>query len=375
MRNAIEDEWGKRLIRVWNDGWINTPTELGAKIAGLVGAQADEILVTEATSINLFKLTLAALRARPNRTRIVSDVLNFPSDLYILQGIVDLLGKKHRLTLIPTQDSITISPKAVDAAIEEQTALVCLTHVAFKSAFMYDMARVTEQAHAAGALTLWDLSHSVGAVPVDLNSCNVDLAVGCTYKYLNGGPGSPAFLYVRRDLQKQLSQPMWGWFAAKDPFSFELDFTPASDISRYRVGTAPMLSMKALEPSIDILLEAGMNGLRDKSVRQTEYLIFLADQWLIPLGFTLGSPRQPEIRGSHVSLRHPESYRINRALIESPPPAIRVIPDFRAPDNIRLGITPLYTTFAEIHQALDRMRTILEGKIYEAYSDERLIVT
>jgi len=375
MRYAIEDEWGKRLIRVWNDGWINTPTELGAKIAGLVGAQADEILVTEATSINLFKLALAALQARPNRTRIVSDVLNFPSDLYILQGIVDLLGKNHRLTHIPSQDGITISPEAVEAAIEEQTALVCLTHVAFKSAFMYDMARVTELAHAVGALTLWDLSHSVGAVPVDLNSCNVDLAVGCTYKYLNGGPGSPAFLYVRRDLQKQLSQPMWGWFSAKDPFSFELDFTPASDISRYRVGTAPMLSMKALEPSIDILLDAGMNRLRDKSVRQTEYLIFLADQWLIPLGFTLGSPRQPEIRGSHVSLRHPESYRINRALIESPPPATRVIPDFRAPDNIRLGITPLYTTFAEIHQALDRMRTIVEGKIYEAYSDERLKVT
>lgn len=375
MRNAIEDEWGKRLIRVWNDGWINTPTELGAKIAGLVGAQADEILVTEATSINLFKLALAALRARPNRTRIVSDVLNFPSDLYILQGIADLLGKNHHLTLIPSEDSITISPEAVEAAIEEQTALVCVTHVAFKSAFMYDMARVTELAHAAGALTLWDLSHSVGAVPVDLNSCNVDLAVGCTYKYLNGGPGSPAFLYVRRDLQKQLSQPMWGWFAAEDPFSFELDFTPASDISRYRVGTAPMLSMKALEPSIDILLEAGMNRLRDKSVRQTEYLKFLADQWLIPLGFTFGSPRQPEIRGSHVSLRHPESYRINRALIDSPPPAIRVVPDFRAPDNIRLGITPLYTTFAEIHQALDRMRTIVEGKIYEAYSDERLKVT
>lgn len=375
MRNAIEAEWGKRLIRVWNDGWINTPTELGAKIAGLVGAQADEILVTEATSINLFKLALAALQARPNRTRIVSDVLNFPSDLYVLQGIVNLLGKIHHLTLIPCEDGITISPEAVDAAIDKQTALVCLTHVAFKSAFMYDMARVTEQAHAVGALTLWDLSHSVGAVPVDLNSCNVDLAVGCTYKYLNGGPGSPAFLYVRRDLQEQLSQPMWGWFAAKNPFSFELDFSPASDISRYRVGTAPMLSMKALEPSIDILLEAGMNRLREKSVRQTEYLIFLAEQWLIPPGFTLGSPRQAEIRGSHVSLRHPESYRINRALIESPPPAIRVIPDFRAPDNIRLGVTPLYTTFVEIHQALDRMRSIVEQRIYEQYSDERLTVT
>jgi len=375
MRNSIENEWGTRLIRAWNEGWINIPTELGAKIAKLVGARANEILVTEATSINLFKLAVAALQAHPNRTRIVSDVLNFPSDLYILQGIIDLLGKNHTLELIPSADSITIAPEAVDAAIDKNTALVSLTHVAFKSAYMYDMARVTEQVHQAGALMLWDLSHSVGAVPVDLNGCNVDLAVGCTYKYLNGGPGSPAFLYVRRDLQEQLSQPMWGWFASENPFSFELNFTPASDISRYRVGAPPILSMKALEPAIDILLEAPMEQIRAKSIKQTEYLIFLAEQWLTPLGFTLGSPHRAELRGSHVSLRHGESYRINRALIESPPPAIKVIPDFRTPDNIRLGVAPLYTTFSEIHQALNRMRTIVEGKIYEKYSAEYLTVT
>jgi len=375
MRNAIEQEWGNRLIRAWNDGWINTPTDLGAKIAKLVGARADEIVVTEATSINLFKLAVAALQARPNRAGIISDVLNFPSDLYILQGIINLLGKKHYLKLIPSADGITIDPDAVDAAIDNNTALVSLTHVAFKSAYMYNIARVTEKAHEVGALMLWDLSHSVGAVPVDLNGCNVDLAVGCTYKYLNGGPGSPAFLYIRRDLQAQLSQPMWGWFAAENPFAFELDFTPASDISRYRVGTPPMISMRALEPAVDILLEATVERLRAKSIKQTEYLIFLADQWLTPLGFTLGTPRQAEIRGSHVSLRHPESYRISRALIESPPPAVQVIPDFREPDNIRLGITPLYTTFTEIHQALNRMRTIVEEKIYEQYSIERLSVT
>jgi kynureninase len=375
MRNTIEQEWGKRLIRAWNDGWINTPTELGAKIAKLVGAHADEILVTEATSINLFKLAVAALQARPNRAGVVSDVLNFPSDLYILQGIINLLGKNHYLKLISSADGITIAPDAVDAAIDNDTALVSLTHVAFKSAYTYNMARVTEKAHEVGALMLWDLSHSVGAVPVDLNGCNVDLAVGCTYKYLNGGPGSPAFLYTRRDLQVQLSQPMWGWFATENPFAFELDFTPASDISRYRVGTPPMISMRALEPAIDILLEATMERLRAKSIKQTEYLIFLADQWLTPLGFTLGTPRQAEMRGSHVSLRHLESYRISRALIESPPPAVQVIPDFREPDNIRLGITPLYTTFTEIHQALNRMRTIVEEKIYEQYSIERLSVT
>jgi kynureninase len=375
MRKVIEQEWGSRLIQSWNDGWIRTPHELGAKIANVVGAQAEEILVTEATSTNLFKLAVAALRARPNRSRVVSDDLNFPSDLYILQGIIDLLGRNHQLELVRAADGMTVAAEAVEAAIDGTTALVCLSHVAFKSGFMYDMARVTELAHRSGALVCWDLSHSVGAVPVDLNGCGVDLAVGCTYKYLNGGPGAPAFLYVRRDLQEQLNQPVWGWFAAKDPFAFELGFTPAPDISRFQVGTPPILSMKAVEPGVDLLLEAGMDRLRAKSIMQTEYLISLAERWLAPLGFTLGSPRRAEIRGSHVCLRHPESYRINRALIESPAPAVRVIPDFRAPDNIRLGIAPLYTTFADIHRALDRMRAIVEESIYEQYSSERLAVT
>jgi kynureninase len=375
MRDVIEEEWGKQLIGVWNRGWVDAPTVLGAKIARLVGAQADEILVTEGTSINLFKLVVAALRARHDRTRVVSDVLNFPSDLYILQGIIDLLGEGHQLKLIPSADNMTIYSEAVDAAIDEDTALVCLTHVAFKSAFMYDMAKVTEQAHRSGALMLWDLSHSVGAVPVDLNGCDVDLAVGCTYKYLNGGPGSPAFLYVRQDLQKQLSQPLWGWFAAGNPFEFDLEFTPANNISRFRVGTPAMLSMKALEPAIELFLEADMEQIRAKSIQQTEYLIFLAEEWLTPLGFTIGTPRQPEIRGSHVSLRHADAYRINRAMIESPPPDVKVIPDFRAPDNIRMGIAPLYTKFTEIYLALDRMRTIVKDRIYEQFSSERLGVT
>ena len=375
MRHAIEQEWGNRLIRVWNDGWVNTPTALGAKIAKLVGAQEDEILVTEATSINIFKLAVAALRARLNRSKIVSDVFNFPSDLYIFQGVIDLLGNQHRLDLIPSADNVTIAPGSTAQFIDQDTALVSLTHVAFKSAFMYDMAQVTQEAHQAGALTLWDLSHSVGAVPLDLNGCGVDLAVGCTYKYLNGGPGAPAFLYVRRDLQAELGQPMWGWFAAKDPFAFALDYTPADDISRYRVGTPPMLSMKAVEPAVDIILEAGMDRIRAKSIKQTDYLITLAEQWLTPFGFTIGTPQQAKIRGSHVSLRHPDAYRINRSLIESEPPDMKVIPDFREPDNIRLGITPLYTTFTEIHQAIDRIRTIMAEKIHEQYSSERLTVT
>jgi len=375
MRQAVEYAWGDRLIRTWNDGWIHTPTALGERIAGLIGARPDEVLVTEATSTNLFKLAVAALRARPGRSKIVSDVFNFPSDLYILQGIIDLLGNQHQLELIPSRDSIHIQPEDVTVALDANTALVSLTHVAFKSAFMYDMERVTGQAHKAGGMVLWDLSHSVGAVPLDLNGWNVDLAVGCTYKYLNGGPGAPAFLYVRKDLQSQLVPPTWGWFAAHSPFDFDLDFRPATDISRFRIGTPPMLSMKAIEPAVDLLLEAEIERLRSKSILQTSYLIDLARAWLFPLGFSLGSPVDPEGRGSHISLRHPEAYRITRAMIESPPPAVRVIPDFRTPDNIRLGIASIYTTFTDIYRALDRMRVIVAEKLYRRYSAERRAVT
>jgi kynureninase len=375
LRDTIERGWGKRLIRAWNEEWIHSPTQLGAKIAQLVGARPDEILVTGTTSVNLFKLAVAALRSHTRRSKIVSDVLNFPSDLYILQGVIDLLGRRHHLELIPSRDNITIDPRDVNSTIDHDTALVSLTHVAFKSAFMYDLAAVTQAAHQAGALTLWDLSHSVGAVPLELNNADVDLAVGCTYKYLNGGPGAPAFLYVRRDLQDKLNQPIWGWFGSQAPFAFDLDFTPAQDIRRFWVSTPPMLSMKALEPAVDIVVEAGVARLRAKSVRLTEYLIFLSEQWLKSLGFSIATPRQPELRGSHVSLRHPEAYRISRALIEAEPPARQVIPDFREPDNIRLGIAPLYNTFSEVHQAIERLRIITQERIFEHYSAERLNVT
>jgi len=396
MHRIVGQDWGDRLIRIWNDGWVNTPTELGTKIARLIGAKPDEVLVCESTSTNLFKLGVAALRMQSARNKVVSDVFNFPSDLYIFQGIIDLLGRVHELELIESQDSISIPLDGVASRLDEDTALLSLTHVAFKSAFMYDMKQVTEMAHEVGALVLWDLSHSVGAVPLNLNDCRVDLAVGCTYKYLNGGPGSPAFLYVRKDLQSKLIPPTWGWFASDSPFDFDLEFKPAADISRFRIGTPPMLSMKALEPALDIHFEAGMDNLRAKSIQQSDYLIYLASEWLLPLGFSIGSPLESTRRGSHVSIRHPEAFRICRALIESEPPAVRksnregslfpssqadrisavrVIPDFRTPDNIRLGIAPIYTSFTDIHRALARMRVILTERLYERYSDERDAVT
>ncbi len=375
LQEVVEHGWGERLIRVWNDGWFNAPSDIGSRIASLIGAQPDEVILGDSTSINLFKLAVAALRYKPGRQKIVSDVLNFPSDLYILQGIVELLGGRHKLELLPSLDGLTVSSEAIMEAVDEQTALVTFSQVAFKSAFLYDAHAVTKIAHKAGALVLWDLSHSVGAVPVELNRWEADLAVGCTYKYLNGGPGAPAFLYVRRDLQEALTPAIWGWFASQSPFEFGLDFEPAREINRFSVGTPPMLSLLAVEPAVDLLLEAGVERLRQKSINQSEYLIYLAEQWLYPLGFELGSPRQSDMRGSHVSLKHKEGYRINRALIESDPPAVRVIPDFREPDNIRLGIAPIYTTYTEIHRAISRLRQIVENKLYLEFSGERLGVT
>jgi kynureninase len=375
LKEAVEQQWGDRLIRGWNEGWIEASVRIGAKIAQIIGARTDEVIVADATSVNLFKLVIAALRDKTDRTKIISDELNFPSDLYILQGAIDLMGKHHELKLVPSNNGIAIDPEAIENAADENTALITLTHTCFKSAFVHDMARINKIAHEKGAYVLWDLSHSVGAVPVDLNGTGADLAVGCTYKYLNGGPGSPAFLYVRKDLQKKLMQPIWGWLGSEEPFVFNLDYKPAFDMIRFQVGSPPILSMLAIEPGLDIILRAGIEKLRKKSVMQGEYLLFLFHQWLAPLGFILGSPADPEKRGSHVSIRHPEAYRINRAMIEAKPPDIKVIPDFRTPDNIRLGIAPIYTSFEDIHRAMKRIKEIVEGKTYEQYSDKRHLVT
>jgi kynureninase len=371
VQAVLNEEWGDWLIRGWNRGWYEAPQRLGDKIGALIGAAEGQVIAGDSTSVNLFKLATAALRARPGRTKIVSDRLNFPSDLYILQGCVDLLGNQHTLHLIGNPDDVTVPLETILDAIDETTALVSLSHVTFKSGFMYDMAAITAHAHAKGALVLWDLSHAVGAVEVELDDCKADLAVGCTYKYLNGGPGAPAFLYVNKNLQEELRSPIWGWFGQDNPFAFDLHYSPAPGIARFQVGTPPTLSLLAIEPAVEMLNEVGMAAVRRKSVLLGDYLISLYDEFLAPLGFTLGSPRDATVRGSHVSFRHPEGYRINRALIDE----MGVLPDFRAPDNLRLGLTPLYTTFGELWEMTQRIVQVMEKEIYLKYSDERTAVT
>ena len=371
LRTVVEAEWGERLIRGWGEGWFEAPRRVGAKIARLIGAAPDEVLVCDSTSVNFFNLAVAALAARPGRRGVVSDELNFPSDLYVLQGALRLAGPDYALALVRSADGLTVPVEAIAAAVSAETALVSLTHTSFKSGYIYDMPAVTEAAHAAGALMLWDLSHSVGAMPLELNAAGADLAVGCTYKYLNGGPGAPAFLYVRRDLQAQLLNPIWGWFGQKGQFDFKLDYEPADGIQRFLTGTPPLLSLSAVEAAVDLMLEVGLERLRAKSVAQTEYLIALWEALLQPLGVTLNSPRDPARRGSHISLGHPEALRIDRALIEE----MNVIPDFRYPDNLRLGIAPLYTSFTDIYEGITRLRTVIAERLYEKYPVERPEVT
>jgi kynureninase len=371
LRVAVEKEWGGDLIRGWNAGWYRAPVRVGDKIGELLGAGPGQVVVGDSTSVNLFKLAMAALAMRPERQRIVSDVLNFPSDLYVLQGCCRLLGNRHQFFLAPSADGVTVEQSALLEAIDERTALVTLSHVTFKSGFMHNAAAVTERAHEVGAFVLWDLSHSAGAVRVDLDEWEADLAVGCTYKYLNGGPGAPAFLYVRSDLQGDLFSPIWGWFGQQSPFDFELDYRPKQGVARFLAGTPPILSLLAMESALDLSLEAGIERIRHKSVWLTSYLVYLVDTLLAPLGFALGSPRDPAHRGSHVSIRHPEGYRISRALIEE----MKVLPDFRAPDNIRLGLAPLYTSYVEVWAAVERIQSVVTEGSYQHYAPDRLPVT
>jgi len=394
-KQIVDEEWGHDLIRGWNKGWWDAPARVGDKIGQLIGAAAGQVLVSDTTSINLFKLATSALTLHPNKKRIITDTFNFPSDLYILQGIKNLLSsggrvggggldtdfrptrppppyRDHTIVRIGAIDNdITPDLAALESAINGDTALVTLSHVLFKSGYIYDMRRITELAHRKGALVLWDLSHSVGSVPIALDECNADLAIGCTYKYLNGGPGAPAFLYVNKKIQDKLSSPIWGWWGQKNPFDFGLDYEPALGVQRFLVGTQPMISLLTMEHALEPTLQAGMDAIRAKAILMTDYASFLTDNWLAPLGFSLGSPRDSAMRGSHISIRHADGYRINRALIEE----MNVIPDFREPDNIRLGFAPLYTSFIEIWEGFDRIKRVMEEKRYEKYPKQKLKVT
>ncbi len=353
----------------WDD-WIDLPTQVGDKIAaGFLGARPGEVIIGDSTTVNLYRLADAAIDARPDRRVILASAGEFPTDRYVLAGLAKARGLELRL-LEPDPDD-GLSQTAIEAALGPETALLCLSLVDYRSGALADLAAVTETVHDAGALMLWDLSHAVGSVPIDLDGSGADLAVGCTYKYLSGGPGAPAFLYVRREHQEQFRQPIQGWFGQRDQFGMGHPYDPVAGIGRYQVGTPPVIAIVAVEVAVDLLARTGIVALREKSLALTEYLIALWRAWLEPLGFDLGSPADPVRRGGHVALRHPDAYRIDRALIER----ASVIPDFRPPDVIRLAPVAAYTRFIDVWEAMDRLRRLVEAGEHLTLSEDRMRVT
>ena len=356
QREVVEREWGERLIRSWNEAdWIGAPQRVGAKIAGLIGAQPHEVIVADSVSVNLFKLIVAAAALAPERPVLLSEGGNFHTDLHIASGAAELVPHL-RLDIAPREE--------IEARIGADTNLLLLTHVHFKAGYRFDMAAVTARAKEAGALTLWDLSHSAGAVPLHLNRDGAELAVGCGYKYLNGGPGAPAFLYVAEHLQERLVSPLRGWMGHAAPFAFTDDYTPAPGISRFLAGTPPILALAALESGVDAFDGVAMEDVWAKSVALFDLFAALMAERAPELACI--SPAEPEKRGSHVSFAHPHAFEICQALI-----ADGVIGDFRAPDVIRFGLTPLYLGFEDVFEAVERLERILRS---ESWRDPRFAV-
>ncbi|MBV8593538.1 MAG: kynureninase [Caulobacteraceae bacterium] len=351
VRGVVEAEWGRDLIRSWNDhGWIDAPARVGAKIAPLVGAKPSEVVVADSTSVALFKLLAAALALRPGRRIIVTEPGNFPTDLYVARGLERIGLCEVRLA----------DPGDIEAALEEEVAALLLTQVHYKSAAVHDMARLTAAAHARGALVLWDLSHSAGAIEVDLNGAGADLAVGCGYKYLSGGPGAPAFLYVAERHQDRIENPISGWMGHAAPFDFHDDYRARPGIVRMLTGTPPVVALAALEVGVDLVAEIGVAALAAKSRALSAMLVEEVEARCGRFGIELASPRDPKARGSHVSFRHPEAHALSQALI-----AEGVIGDFRAPDTLRLGLAPAYLRFVDVWKAAATLEAILAERRWD----------
>ena len=355
IADFLQQDWGTRLIRGWDEQWMELPLQIGDDLGRVcLGAAAGQVFVGDSTTVLLYKLARAAVDSRPHRTEIVLDSDNFPTDRYILEGIAKERGLILRWIHSDPEGGVTV--EQVRAVVGRETSLVLLSHVAYRSGYLADMQAITAVAHEHDALVLWDLSHSVGSVPVELDRCNVDLAVGCSYKYLSGGPGAPAFGYVRSDLHDVLTQPIQGWMGAQAIFEMGPGYRPATGIRRFMSGTPAVLGMLAMQDVIAMLNEATIESVRAKSVALTEFAITLVDEWLAPMGVTVASPREQTHRGGHVTINHPLMRQVTKILWDND-----VIPDFRSPNGLRLGLAPLSTSFVETYDGVAAVRDVLSG--------------
>ena len=368
VARVVDREWGDRLIRGWNEGWLEIADGVGDLIGEVLGARPGEVTLAENTSVCLYKAVVAALRERSPRHKVLTDDANFPSDIQILRSACRSAGSGQRVEVVET--SATTDPAgALLDAIDESTAVVSLSHVAYRSGWRWDLKAVNRTARQAGALVVWDFSHSVGAIPIHVAAEGVDIAVGCTYKYLNGGPGAPAFIYVSSQ-QKGLSNPISGWFGSQKPFDFDHQSPPAKGIQRFLTGTPHVVSAALVQPGIELLLEAGMPRVYEKSVMLTERFIDLCDKQLAKFGFEIVTPLDSESRGSHVAVSHPEAQAVCLALLNEQ----SVIPDFRPPDLLRFGFAPLYISFADVDSTVKRIVDVVEGGGIDRWKDKTPLV-
>jgi kynureninase len=359
LATVVTEEWGGELIRGWGH-WIDEPRRVGDLLATeILGARPGEVIVSDSTTVNFYKLAGAALAARPGRRFVVTDRANFPTDRYVLEGLARAAHGAVEIAWLDPDPVEGPEPDEISAVLDEHpgdVALLTLSHVNYRSAAIADMAAITDLAHAAGALVLWDLSHSAGSVELDLEGANVDLAVGCTYKYLNGGPGAPAWLYVRDALQAELRNPIQGWFGQRNQFDMGQGFEPRPDIGAWLTGTPGIIGLAAAEVGIRLVAEAGMDRIRAKGMALTDYAICLVDERLAARGVTIGSPRDPARRGAHIAIRHPDARRLTASLIEA-----GVVPDFREPDSIRFGLSPLTTSFTDVARGVAVLEQLLRS--------------
>lgn len=371
LHKALDEEWATDLVRGW-DRWITLARDAGDVLATVLGVDAGEVLLCDTASINLYKLAVAACDARPGRSVIITDDDNFPSDRYVLQGIAAARGMRLEVIRADLDEGVTLAnvTAAIESAGPENVAVVSIQHVAYRSGAIADMVGVTRVVQDAGAVMLWDLCHAAGAVPTPLRESGADMAIGCTYKHLNGGPGAPGFLYVRSDLQNELRQPIWGWFGQADQFAMGFGYDPVPSVERFLISSTPVLGGYAAWEGAKLTAEAGVDRIYAKAQALGAFALELFDEWLAPLGLHLASPRDEARRGAHITLEHEAAWQICQAWKQA-----RVIPDFRTPNRLRIGFAPLYTTFAEVHEAFERLRDVVASGAYRDQPAERTRIT
>ena len=374
LQETIQNQWGKRLIRSWNEIWLDLPLGLAKKYGALLNIKKEEVIIGESTSVRLYQILHALINSKKYTNKLSSDNLNFPTDLYVLEGLANEFNLS-KVNLINYKQEIFADLNLLKKNIQNNQGIYCLSLVTFKSSFLYPMKDLNLWAEENNSIIVWDLSHAIGAVEIDLKETQTKIALGCSYKFMNGGPGSPAFLFIQKKLQDLLHNPIKGWFGHQNPFNFAPNYLPDSGINRFASGTTQVLSMQAMEPGIDITLEAGIKNLRKKSIALSEFFLNGIEEELIPLGFKIQSPSNSDLRGSHLTISHPASWQICQALVQGESNALKVIPDYRPPNLLRFGIAPLYTSYENIFRVLIRIKEIVKTESYKKFEIKKTKVT